>query len=88
MRLEKSPIKHKKWRAIFDDGRHTDFGDSRYEDFTQHHDVKRRKAYWTRHLKDMRTQDPTRAGFLSLYLLWTQPTIEGALKQYKELFGV
>jgi predicted dienelactone hydrolase len=88
MRIEKSPVKGKKWRAIFNDGKHTDFGDKEYEDFTQHHDIKRRKAYWLRHASDLETQDPTRAGFLSLYILWTLPTIEAAVKQYKELFGV
>lgn len=59
-----------KWVATFSDGTTTPFGDKRYEDFTQHGDEKRRKSYLARHKKDLETGDPTRAGFLSYYILW------------------
>jgi hypothetical protein len=88
MRLEESPLPNKKWRAIFKNGKHTDFGDSNYSDFTQHRDPARRKAYWLRHFKDLETNDPTRAGFLSLFILWTYPTTERAVKEYNKLFDV
>jgi len=71
--ITKSPNPKKKWRATFEkDGRetHTDFGDSAMEDYTQHHDNQRRENYRSRHAKDLKTGDPTRAGFLSYYINW------------------
>lgn len=50
--------------------RKTRFGAKGYEDYTMHHDRARREKYRRRHQKDLRTRDPTRAGFLSYYLLW------------------
>jgi hypothetical protein len=50
--------------------RTTHFGAKGYEDFTTHHDRARRDKYRRRHQKDLQTRDPTRAGFLSYYLLW------------------
>lgn len=87
MRVEQSPLKTKKWRATFKDGTHTDFGDPKYEDYTQHKDEKRRELYKQRHKKDLETGDPKRAGFLSYYLLWNLPTIEASLRDYKKRFG-
>ena len=34
--ITKSPLASKKLRAYFDDGTHTDFGDSSMEDYTIH----------------------------------------------------
>jgi hypothetical protein len=88
MRLEESPLPNKKWRAFFKNGKHTDFGDPKYSDFTQHRDPARRKAYWLRHFKDMETHDPTRAGFLSLFILWTRADIWRAVREYNGVFDV
>jgi hypothetical protein len=74
MRIVKSPLATKKWRAIFDDGSHTDFGAAGMKDYTQHHDVARRERYRARHRKDLDTHDPKRAGYLSWYLLWGDST--------------
>ena len=63
----------KKYTAHFlVDGRprKTSFGAKGYEDYTTHHDRARREKYRRRHQKDLQTRDPTRAGFLSYYLLW------------------
>ena len=87
MRVEQSPLKTKKWRATFKDGTHTDFGDPKYEDYTQHKDEKRRELYKQRHKKDLQTGDPKRAGFLAYYLLWNLPTLEASLRDYKKRFG-
>ena len=88
MRLEPSPLKGKKWRAVFKDGGHTDFGDAKYQDYTQHGDEKRRELYRIRHKKDLDTKDPRRAGFLSYYILWGESTsIAENLRQYKSRFG-
>ena len=88
MRIEASPLKTKKWRAIFKDGTHTDFGDPNYEDYTQHGDEKRRDLYKQRHKKDLQTKDPRRAGFLSYYLLWGESkSLQQNIRDYKLMFG-
>lgn len=47
----------------------TRFGDSRYEDYTQHEDKKRRELYRVRHKND-NLEDPLSAGSLSWWILW------------------
>jgi hypothetical protein len=92
VRVEDSPIDGKKWRAVFRDGdkmTHTDFGASGYEDYTQHHDKERRRLYKERHSKDLDTRDPTRAGFLSYYILWGDSTdIRRNISSYKKRFSL
>lgn len=93
LRLEKSPRPEKKWRAVFesDSGQqtHTDFGDSNMEDYTQHHDKERRESYRARHERDLRTGDPTRAGFLSYYILWGDyKSIRSNLDAFKRKFNL
>eukprot|EP00965_Chrysotila_dentata_P050968 1690530-Pleurochrysis_carterae.AAC.1 len=54
-----------KYEAFFEfiDGTNktTRFGDRAYEDYTMHGDKDRRLRYWSRHIKDLSTGDPTRA---------------------------
>jgi len=92
IRIEESPITGKKWRAIFRDGDkkiHTDFGASGYKDYTQHHDTDRRRLYRERHQKDLATRDPTRAGYLSYYILWGDSTdIRNNILSYKKKFSL
>ena len=78
-----------KYTAIFDDGKRTSFGHQDYEDYTQHHDKERRRLYRERHEKDLRTRDPTRAGFLSYYILWGDSTsVTKNLSDYKKRFNL
>ena len=88
--IEKSPRPEKKWRAKFvsESGRekHTDFGDSSMEDFTQHKSEERAEAYRSRHKKDLQTGDATRAGFLSYYILWSHPSLRAGLEEYRKRF--
>ena len=44
------------------------------DDYTKTHDKAQRERYRTRHKKDLETGDPTRAGFLSYYILWGAST--------------
>ena len=93
LRIEKSPKSQKKWRAVFetDSGRikQTDFGDSSMEDYTQHHDKERRDAYRSRHQKDLQTNDPTRAGYLSWFLLWGDyKSLTSNLAAYRKKFNL
>jgi len=90
LRLERSPNPKKKWRAFFDNGKHTDFGANSppMEDYTQHHDKARRERYIKRHLKDLKTGDPTRAGYLSMFLLWGPYTsLEKNIRFYMKKFN-
>ena len=43
-------------------------------------------AYRTRHEKDLKTNEPMKAGYLSYYLLWNLPTLEKSIKDYKKRF--
>jgi len=65
---------------------HTDFGASGYEDFTQHKDPERARLYRMRHKKDLETKNPTKAGFLSYYCLWSSPNFEANVRAYKNRF--
>jgi len=59
--------------ALFDnDGRSktVHFGASGMDDYTLTGSKEQRERYRTRHAKDLETGDPTRAGFLSYYILW------------------
>lgn len=79
----------KKWRAEFSDGSSTEFGASAYEDYTQHGDEERRRLYRSRHAKDLLTEDPTRAGFLSYHLLWGPSTsLARNIATYKRMFNL
>ena len=88
MYLTKASYPHK-YTAHFDNGRKTSFGHADYRDYTQHHDKERRERYRLRHAKDLETNDPTRAGFLSYYILWgTHTSIEKNLAEYKRKFNL
>jgi hypothetical protein len=52
----------------------THFGAKGMDDYTLTHDKEQRERYRQRHKKDLATKNPTRAGFLSYYLLWGEST--------------
>ena len=64
------------------------FGSPDHDNFTIHKNEKRRRAYLARHKKDLRTNDATRAGYLSYYLLWNKPTLRESIKDYKTRFNL
>jgi len=59
------------------------FGAMGMSDYTIHKDSERRNRYINRHKKDLKTNDPTRAGYLSMYILWNKPTYKASLIDYK-----
>ena len=61
----------------------TKFGAKGMSDYTKHKDNERRDRYISRHKKDLRTNDPTRAGYLSMYILWNKKTFKASLADYK-----
>lgn len=77
--------KHK-YIAIFRNGKQVKFGAQGYEDYTIHRDPVRKANYIKRHASDLRTRDPYRPGFLSMYLLWNKPTLAESIVDYNKRF--
>jgi hypothetical protein len=64
------------------------FGAKGMSDFTIHKDTERRDRYISRHKKDLRTNDPKRAGYLSMYILWNKKTFKASLADYKRRLNI
>jgi hypothetical protein len=89
MKLTRATDGKHKWIAEFKDGTHTRFGAVGMDDYTKTHDTAQRDRYRTRHKKDLETNDPKRAGFLSYYILWGDSTdIHSNLRAYQRRFNV
>jgi hypothetical protein len=86
--ITKQTSGEKKYVALFTNGKSVRFGARGYEDFTTHKDPERKERYRKRHAKDLETKDPTRAGFLSWYILWNKPTIKASIADYKKRFNL
>ena len=81
----------KKLMAIFDnDGRRktVHFGQKNADDFTITKNVEQKNRYQTRHRKDLDTKDPSRAGYLSWYILWNKPTLTESIRDYRQRFNL
>ena len=76
----------KRFRAYFSDGTITKFGQTNPKKgtFIDHQNKELKKNYIKRHLKDLETNDYTRAGYLSLFLLWDKPTIKESITAYNK----
>ena len=78
--------KNKRYIATFTNGKTTKFGQSNPKQgtFIDHKDKTLRKNYIKRHLKDLNTNDFTRTGFLSLFLLWDKPTLKESITAFNK----
>ena len=92
LRVEKLTGDLKKYRAVFEhDGRtkSTKFGAAGMDDYTLTHDKEQRERYRSRHAKDLRTQDFTKAGYLAYHLLWGDSTsLQTNIAAYKRKFNL
>lgn len=90
IRITRSPLPTKRFRAYFKDGKHTDFGQKRGQTYIDHHNKVYRAAYIARHSKnDENWQNPKSAGALSRFLLWgPHPTLEANLVAFRQRFGL
>jgi len=93
VKISKSNKEGKKLMAVFtmDSGRTktTHFGSAGMADFTKTKDKEQRKRYRQRHKKDLQTKDPTRAGYLSWYILWGESTsLRDNISSYKKRFNL
>ncbi len=93
LKISKSDKPEKKYVAVFekDNGKtkKTYFGQAGADDYLKTGDKERRRLYRERHQKDLSTNDPTRAGFLSYYILWGDSTsLNENIKNYKKKFNL
>lgn len=84
----KNPKKNsdKRFLAIFSNKKQVEFGYANFKNGTyiDHKSIDRKKNYIKRHEKDLRTNDPQRAGYLSIFLLWNLPTLKASIKDYNK----
>lgn len=86
-KLEKANDGIHKWIAVFNDGKTTKFGSYGMNDYTLTGDKEARRLYRARHLKDLNTNDPQRAGYLSYYILWGESTnMNTNVKSFNKMF--
>jgi hypothetical protein len=81
----------KKFMATFEIGSRKKvihFGAKGASDYIHHHDKKRKQRYLTRHHKDLGTRDPSRAGYLSTYILWNRPTLNASIRDYRRRLNI
>ena len=88
--LKKSPNPKKKFRVVFEDGTHTDFGASGYSDYTLHKDPERMKRYLSRHRsrENWSKSGIKTAGFWSRWLLWSEPSLQTAKTFMEKKFQI
>jgi hypothetical protein len=92
LEVKKSTKTDKKYMAVFENNgrkKTTHFGAKGMDDYTITHDKEQRERYRQRHKKDLDTKDPSRAGFLSYYLLWGDSTsFADNLRSFRSRFGL
>lgn len=92
IKISPSKAKNKRYTAYFmgdnNKVKGVHFGSSKHENYTMHQDGKRKTAYRNRHAKDLETNDPTKAGYLSYYILWNKPTLHASIQDYKKKFNL
>lgn len=95
MKIQKAKGNGKKWTAIFkitengeEELKERSFGyknpDDPKNDYTLHQDKERRNRYIMRSKGHLKTGDPTRAGFLSMFLLWNKKTLKASVADYNK----
>lgn len=87
--LRRNPDRVHKFRATFPDGRSVLFGARGYTDYTKHKSRTRMVRYLGRH---RRRENWTRAGrytagFWSRWLLWSAPSLRGAIRRTEKVLG-
>lgn len=81
--LQKSPKTEKKYRVTFlENGKHVDFGQRGYSDYTIHKDKERMRRYINRHARmgeNWGQSGKYSAGYWSRWLLWSRPSLKAAV---------
>jgi len=78
-----------KFKAVFPEGRTVHFGRKGYSDYTIHKDPVRMKRYLVRHRRREKwgRSGQYTAGFWSRWLLWSRPSLNGALARTQSVLG-
>lgn len=93
VKLKRARGNTKKWTAVFkiekngkEQLKERSFGyknpNDSTNDYTLHKDLDRRNRYIMRSKGHLKTGDPTRAGFLAMFLLWNKETLKDSVKDY------
>lgn len=72
----------KRFIATFSDGTRTKFGQTNGKTFLDHNDKQLKLNYIKRHIRDLRTNDYQRAGFLSVFITWNKPNLKDSIKDF------
>ena len=64
------------------------FGDIRYDNYTVHKDVERKRLYLLRHRTNEDWNNPMSKGSLSRYILWNKTSLEESIKDFKKRFNL
>jgi hypothetical protein len=78
--------KSKRFEATCTDGTRVKFGQTnpKISTYIDHNDEKLRTNYIKRHIRDLRTNNYKRAGYLSLFLLWNRPNLKESVKDFNK----
>ena len=82
VRVEEINEKNKRFKAYFSDGTITKVGQTGSKTYIDHNDKILKLNYIKRHIKDLRTNDYKRSGYLSLFLLWNKPNLKDSIKDF------
>jgi hypothetical protein len=84
--IKKSNKSGKKLMATFEVGgkkKIIHFGAAGMSDYTKHKDITRRNRYIFRHRKDLKTNNPAKAGYLSMFVLWNKRSLKASIADYR-----
>ena len=85
--IQKSSNPKKKYDAVFNGTKTISFGASGYQDYTMHHDDKRKQNYISRHSNEDWTRgDIESPAWLSRWILLEKPTIQQAITHANKMY--
>ena len=85
--IQKSSNPKKKYDAIFNGTKTISFGASGYQDYTMHHDDKRRANYISRHSNEDWTRGNVEsAAWLSRWILWEKTSLQQAIASANRMY--
>jgi len=89
-KLQRSPLKTKKWMITTPEGKKIHFGQAGASDYTINKDPTRKEAYLARHKarEDWSKSGIKTPGFWSRYLLWSETTLSEAIKKTNDKFDI
>ena len=85
--IQKSHNPKNKYDAIINGSKTISFGAMGYEDYTTHHDEKRKQNYIKRHSNEnWRRSNLESAAWMSRYILWEKPSLQEAIKHANSMY--